>query len=304
MNEFELERMLDGAVASVANAAVPEGFAERLKAKSRVPGGSRRVLEFRSLDKVGGTENSRTVWGAMAFHAAVLVLLAVEMRAMQARIAAPVMTESEVILSAPPPLPPSAKVAGGGGGQAGPAPTTRGNPPKYAEKQLMPPRIHPVEDAKLTLEPTVEVPSEMRTVTALQQIGMPNAPNVGASLGNGRGGGIGSGDGNGVGPGRDGGMGGGLHHVGGSVLPPVVIFEPQAEFSEEARKSKVSGNVLVYFILDEHGKPTHIRVMKGLGMGLDEKALEAVAEYRFKPARENGLPVAVDMQVEVNFTIF
>ncbi|HEY2041003.1 MAG TPA: energy transducer TonB, partial [Edaphobacter sp.] len=76
------------------------------------------------------------------------------------------------------------------------------------------------------------------------------------------------------------------------------------EFSEEARKAKASGDVTVYLWVDEHGNPTHIRVLRGMGMGLDEKAVEAVKQYRFKPAMENGKPVKVEMYVVVNFQIF
>jgi protein TonB len=99
-------------------------------------------------------------------------------------------------------------------------------------------------------------------------------------------------------------MGGGLRRIGGGVSAPVVLFAPEPEFSEEARKAKVAGNVLVYLQVDATGHPTHVRVLKGIGLGLDEKAVEAVRQYKFKPAMENGKPVAVEMNVEVNFQIF
>jgi protein TonB len=88
------------------------------------------------------------------------------------------------------------------------------------------------------------------------------------------------------------------------VSAPEVLYHPEPEFSEEARKSKVSGNVLVYLQVDELGRPTHVRVLRGLGMGLDEKAIEAVRQYKFRPAMEDGHPVAVEMNVEVNFQIY
>ena len=92
--------------------------------------------------------------------------------------------------------------------------------------------------------------------------------------------------------------------IGGGVSAPVPIFTPEPEFSEEARKAKVSGNVLVYLQVDTLGRPMHVRVLNGIGMGLDERAVAAVRQYRFKPARENGVAVPVEMQVEVNFQIF
>jgi protein TonB len=123
-------------------------------------------------------------------------------------------------------------------------------------------------------------------------------------MGNGSGSGIGSGNGDGLGPGLGGNMGGGIRHIGGGVSAPLVLFAPEPEFSEEARKAKVSGNVLVYLQVGTDGKPKNVRVLRGIGLGLDEKALEAVRQYKFKPAMENGHPVAVEMNVEVNFQIF
>jgi len=93
-------------------------------------------------------------------------------------------------------------------------------------------------------------------------------------------------------------------HVGGGVLAPVVITEVDPEFSEEARKAKFSGSVEVYLIVDEMGQPVNVRVARGVGMGLDEKAVEAVKQYRFKPAMKDGKPVKVDLYVDVNFAIF
>jgi protein TonB len=92
-------------------------------------------------------------------------------------------------------------------------------------------------------------------------------------------------------------------HIGGSVRAPVLTFSVEPEFSEEARKAKFSGNVLVYFVVDENGNPTHVRVMRGVGMGLDEKAVEAVRQYKFKPGMKDGKPVKVEMAIEVNFQI-
>jgi len=133
---------------------------------------------------------------------------------------------------------------------------------------------------------------------------MPNSPNVGTSLGNGHGTGLGSGNGSGIGPGSGGNMGGGVRRIGGGVSPPQVLFAPEPEFSEEARKAKVAGVVTVYLQVDTNGRPTHVSVVRGIGLGLDEKAIEAVRQYKFKPAMENGKPVVVEMHVEVNFQIF
>ncbi len=227
--------------------------------------------------------------------------------ARQTGLIAPAKPAQIVTLDVPPPppkLPPKAVTMGGGGGQKSPTPVTRGNPPQFAPKQLNPPKLA-VQDAKLTPPVTVNVQQDIKMAkTDVQQFGMPNSPLVGMSMGNGSGTGIGSGNGNGIGAGSGGNMGGGIRKIGGGVSAPVVLFAPEPEFSEEARKAKVAGNVLVYLQVDASGHPTHVHVLRGIGLGLDEKAVEAVRQYKFKPAMENGHAVPVEMNVEVNFQIF
>jgi TonB family protein len=87
--------------------------------------------------------------------------------------------------------------------------------------------------------------------------------------------------------------------IGGSVSAPVVLYTADPTYTAEARQAKLSGNVLVHLEVDTAGSPTNVRVVHGLGKGLDEQAVAAVEQYRFKPAMENGRPVAVEMNVEV-----
>jgi protein TonB len=87
------------------------------------------------------------------------------------------------------------------------------------------------------------------------------------------------------------------------VQAPTVLVESEAEFSEEARKAKFSGSVEVYLWVEADGTPSHVRVVRGVGMGLDEKAVEAVRKYKFRPATKDGKPVAVDLYIDVNFEI-
>lgn len=209
-----------------------------------------------------------------------------------------------VSLDAPTPLAsPRPKVMGGGGGQKGPTPVSKGSPPKFSPVQITPPKA-PVIAPKLAVDPTIDVDPKLKMQTNLPNIGMANAPNVGVSMGNGNGNGLGSGNGNGMGPGSGGNTGGGVRQVGGGVSAPTLVYKVEAEFSEEARKAKVSGNVVVGLVVDEKGNATRVHVVRGLGMGLDEKAIEAVRQFRFKPAMENGKPVKVEVNVEVNFQIF
>lgn len=244
---------------------------------------------------------------AVVVHVALILLIAFFVARKVGIIAtkpSPVVT----LLEPPPPPPkalPKPVTMGGGGGQKSPTPVTKGNPPKFAAQQLNPPKIAPLDPPKINVPVTVDVQQDLKMAKSnVPQFGMPNSPLVGMSMGNGRGTGLGSGSGAGIGAGSGGNTGGGLRRIGGGVSAPVVLFAPDPEFSEEARKAKVAGNVLVYLQVDAQGRPIHVRVLRGIGMGLDEKAVEAVKRYKFKPAMENGHPVPVEMNVEVNFQIF
>jgi protein TonB len=218
-------------------------------------------------------------------------------------IAAPVkMVTTELVV--PPQAPPMANAMHGGGGQRGPTPVTRGTPPRFAELQIVPPKAPPMIEPKIHIEPTLEVQQDVRMASSVPQVGVANSPLVGMSMGGGKGGGMGSGNGNGVGPGAGGNTGGGVRQIGGGVSAPVLLYQVDPEFSEEARRSKTAGNVLVNLWVDENGNPSHVHVIRGIGMGLDEKAVAAVKLYKFKPAMENGRPVTVEMNVDVTFHIF
>jgi len=90
----------------------------------------------------------------------------------------------------------------------------------------------------------------------------------------------------------------------GGVSIPIPILSPEAEFSEEARRLKYQGVCAISIVVDTRGYPQNLRVVRALGMGLDEKALEAVRKYRFKPALKNGKPVPAIMTIEVNFRLY
>ena len=159
-------------------------------------------------------------------------------------------------------------------------------------------------EPKIHIEPTVEVQQDVKMASSLPQIGVASSPLVGMSMGDGIGTGLGRGNGPGIGPGSGGNTGDGVKQIGGGVSAPVLVYGFEPEFSEEARRAKFSGNVLVSLWVDEKGVPLHVHVIHAVGMGLDERAVAAVKQYRFKPAMENGKPVTVEMNVEVTFTIF
>jgi TonB family protein len=136
-------------------------------------------------------------------------------------------------------------------------------------------------------------------------IGPPsNGTGSGGGIGSGSGGGVGSGRGGGVGPGYGGGIGGGAYRVGGGVSAPRTLYAPDPEYSEEARKAKYQGTVILWVVVGANGRVQDVRVQRSLGMGLDERAIESVKQWKFEPARKDGQAVPVQINVEVNFRLY
>jgi protein TonB len=211
-------------------------------------------------------------------------------------------------------LPASATIAGGGGGggETSKLEASKGALPRRAEMQITPPTTH-IEnpDPKLAVAPTVIMPpvpmpqmpllgdpKSQQTMIASNGIGS------GAGIGSGGGTGVGIGNGPGVGDGRGGGIGGGLYRVGGGVSAPREIYSPEPEYSEEARKAKYQGTVVVKCVVGPDGRVRDIQLPRTLGMGLDEKVIEKVKTWKFEPAKKDGQAVAVMIAVEVNFHLY
>ena len=95
-----------------------------------------------------------------------------------------------------------------------------------------------------------------------------------------------------------------VYQVGGSIRPPVATYAPDPQYTLAARKAKLSGNVVVALVVGPDGQPYNVHVARGLGNVLDQKAVEAVQQYKFNPATKDGEPVAVALNVQVNFQIF
>jgi TonB family protein len=204
---------------------------------------------------------------------------------------------------------------GGGGGDRDKLQAPKGKLPKQAMEQITPPAMVIRNDnPKLPVEPTVVVPPQIKLAANMPNIGNPmssipsgppsNGTGSGGGIGSGSGGGVGSGTGPGVGPGRGGGIGGGVFRVGGGVSAPRALDTPDPEYSEEARKAKYQGTVVLWLIVGPDGRPRDIKVARALGMGLDQKAIEAVRNWKFEPAMKDGKPVAVQINVEVNFRLY
>jgi periplasmic protein TonB len=217
-----------------------------------------------------------------------------------------------------PPLPPSKTQVGGGGGggDRDKFQATKGKLPKLSMEQITPPAVVVRNDnPKLAVEPTVVVPPTIKLAMAnLPNLGDPmshlpsgppsNGTGSGGGIGSGSGGGVGSGTGPGVGPGQGGGIGGGVFHVGGGVSPPRTLYAPEPEYSEEARKAKYQGVCVLYVEVGPDGRPRNIRVQRTLGLGLDEKAIEAVKSWKFEPGLKDGKAVTVAVNIEVTFHLY
>lgn len=265
--------------------------------------------------------------GSLTLHAfAIAALIAVSIWG--GRSATVVKPEEHVTLIAPPltdyqpvmkPVEaPKALAGGGGGGNASKIFESKGHLPKVAPEQIAPPTVEILNTKpKLAVEATVVAPANVKLPDN------PNMPNLGnpmsarvtgpASNGSGTGGGIGSGTNNGIGsgagpghgPGQGGGFGGGTYKLGDiGVTAPIAKFTPDPEFSEEARRAKYEGTVVLAAVIGPDGRPRNIRVVHSLGMGLDQKAVERVKSWLFEPGKKNGTPVAVAMNIEVGFHLY
>jgi TonB family protein len=90
---------------------------------------------------------------------------------------------------------------------------------------------------------------------------------------------------------------------GNHVTPPRATYMPDPEYSEEARQAKLQGTCVLSLVVDTDGKPRDIAVVRKLGKGLDENAVETVRTWKFEPARKDGLPVAIQIQIKVSFSV-
>jgi TonB family protein len=128
-------------------------------------------------------------------------------------------------------------------------------------------------------------------------------PGSGGGVGSGRGVGLGDGEGGGIGDGSGGGTGGGPYQPGSGIEPPTLVREVRASYTAEARRQAIEGEVVLEVVVRRDGRVGNVRVMRGLGAGLDQKAIDAVRQWHFTPARRQGAPVDVVVTVSVEFTL-
>ncbi len=212
------------------------------------------------------------------------------------------------------PKPGKAVHGGGGGGVRNPLPPTRGRLPRFSMTQFTPPMAKILPHPKLPMEATVLGSPNIRLISPPDpNYGDPlskilndsGGPGEGGGIGTGSSGGVGSGSGGGVGPGFGYGTGGGYPSGGANGYSmPSCLFCPNPQFSDEAVKMKYQGTVDVRVVVTASGNTEDIQVLRNLGLGLDQKVIEAVRTWRWKPSiGPDGKPHTVSVIVEVNFQL-
>ena len=254
-------------------------------------------------------------WLSFALHVAFIALLLIP--AAMANLTLPTATQVTMLVPLAPLLLPAAgrSSGGGGGGMRTPTPPSKGMPPRGTDKQLMPPMVEAKNFAPdLIIEPTIVAPSLAHLPQfSFLTIGDPNGVAGPPSAGPGSGGGIGTGDGRGVGPGKGPGTGNGEggnagggpynYSVGGGLTAPVMLSEVLPEYSDDARRARIQGTVELLAVVNADGTVSMENVNRSLGFGLDQKAIEAVKKWKFRPATKDGKPVAMRVAISVNFTL-
>lgn len=281
-----------------------------------VPRHSANSFLLNSSDLMSYKKDTKSKVISFALHAVVIGgvlwwgMMAHEMAPVNDTVVTPIKI---TLFDPPPPVMPVAQVMGGGGGGGAHrviAPVKAPPPPKVQTVHMLPPQIAMVENPKMPAAPSSQV--NMQVSTNAPILGMQDSPQIAlasqgsgahSGFGSGMGGGIGMGHGGGNGLGGGGGFGGGVMTVGGGVSAPVVIHAVEPEFTEDARKENFQGTVGIQLIVDAQGNPQDVRVVHHLGMGLDQKAVDAVREYKFRPAMYQGHPVAVQLVIDVDFRL-
>lgn len=205
---------------------------------------------------------------------------------------------------------------GGGGGDRSVLPATKGKAPKFSMTQFTPPTaVIKNPNPKLAMDPTLLGPPDLKVANPnlsnfgdpmAAEVNMSNGTGGGGGIGSGEAGGIGSGSGGGLGPGEGGGTGGGAFHAGvNGVGMPSCFYMPNPPYSEEARKAKYSGIVLVEAVVNLDGHLSNLKLIKSPGLGLDENTLTTLKTWRCKAATgPSGKPVATIVTFEVNFRLY
>jgi len=177
--------------------------------------------------------------------------------------------------------------------------------PKPPEPKPEPPLK--AEPLPAVIAPIITAPADSRSrIGVLVQTTAENdshGPGAGGGAGTGKGTGLGEGDGSGIGPGSGGGTGGGPYRPGSGIEPPKLLREVKADYTEDARQRGIAGDVVLEIVVRRDGSVGDVRVLQGLAGGLNDRAVQAVRQWRFAPARRLGAPVDVIVEVAVEFKL-
>jgi len=206
---------------------------------------------------------------------------------------------------------PHASDGGGGGGVRSDTAASKGVLPRVSRHPFTPPvakyeNLNPI----LPMEPAIQGNYEAPVVKITLPFGDPNGVLGPASGGRGSGGGIGDGNGKGVGNHNGDGYGNkdgsgveGITRYASDATPPVLLYKVEPEYSEEARKVKLQGEVVLRIDVDPRGVARNISVVQSLGLGLDERAIAAVSRWKFRPGYSAGKPVVTPAMIHVTFRL-
>lgn len=176
-------------------------------------------------------------------------------------------------------------------------------PPPAVEPKPEPPRATPPPEP--IKAPVASLPSDQESRAGVIESAEPptdsHGSGTGGGAGTGTGTGMGEGSGNGIGPGTGGGTGGGVYHPGSGIDPPRLLREVKADYTEDARRRGISGEAVFEIVVRADGSVGEIRMLQGLGYGLDQRAIDALRQWRFAPATLKGTPVNVLVEVSVEF---
>jgi len=193
---------------------------------------------------------------------------------------------------------------GGGGGNKSPDPPKKAELPKVVE----PPKPTPVpEPVPVPTEPVLSLALEsLKPVDIAAPGDLSTNPNASAtSRGSGTGTGAGPGRGSGLGPGSGGGFGGGVYNIGNGVVSPIPIYQPKPKYTADAMRAKVQGTVVMSAVVLADGSVTDVKITRSLdqSFGLDEEAMRTARTWKFRPGTLKGEPVAVRIQIELDFNL-
>jgi protein TonB len=264
--------------------------------------------DVRALFETQDTQVSRTrVLSGVVVHIAALALLLVVAQfipdAVYQAVIPDRLNDDIVWLSVPGPG------GGGGGGNKSPEPPKPAElkgPEKITVPTIKPPDPTPVPEPPQFVEPQLALPAQLMAAATEVQIGAPGPPSESTdSRGRGTGSGVGPGTGPGLGPGTGGGTGGGVYQRGSGIVDPVVIQEVKPQYTAEAMRAKVQGSALLRCVVLASGSMGPCEVARSLdsSFGLDQEALKAARQWRFKPGTRLGEPVNIEVLIELTFTL-